>query len=94
MADDAKKRRAGTQAASFRSEVDLYEPVKALLEGQGYEVKGEVRDCDVVAVREPGEPPGDRRAEARRHPAAPAPGARIGAQSIFSSTAIARVGSR
>lgn len=57
MADDAKKRKARKQAASFRSEVDLYEPVKALLEGQGYEVKGEVRGCDVVAVREPGEPP-------------------------------------
>ncbi|MEA2809842.1 MAG: hypothetical protein QOJ17_3983 [Rhodospirillaceae bacterium] len=37
-------------------ESDLYAPVKALLEGQGYVVKGEVRDCDVVAVRG-GEPP-------------------------------------
>lgn len=32
-------------------ERDLYAPVKALLEGQGYVVKGEVRGCDVVAVR-------------------------------------------
>jgi hypothetical protein len=32
-------------------ESDLYAPVKALLEGQGYSVKGEVRGCDVVAVR-------------------------------------------
>ncbi len=32
-------------------ESDLYAPVKALLEGQGYTVKGEVRGCDVVAVR-------------------------------------------
>ncbi|MBS0546295.1 MAG: hypothetical protein JSR24_01020 [Proteobacteria bacterium] len=32
-------------------ESDLYAPVKALLEGQGYAVKGEVRGCDVVAVR-------------------------------------------
>jgi len=32
-------------------ESDLYAPVKALLEGQGYCVKGEVRGCDVVAVR-------------------------------------------
>ncbi|MFI5002223.1 MAG: DUF2161 domain-containing phosphodiesterase [Reyranellales bacterium] len=32
-------------------ESDLYAPVKALLEGQGYNVKGEVRGCDVVAVR-------------------------------------------
>jgi hypothetical protein len=32
-------------------ESELYAPVKALLEGQGYTVKGEVRHCDVVAVR-------------------------------------------
>ncbi|MBV8409209.1 MAG: hypothetical protein JOY64_16380 [Alphaproteobacteria bacterium] len=32
-------------------ESELYAPVKALLESQGYEVKGEVRGCDVVAVR-------------------------------------------
>ncbi len=32
-------------------ESDLYGPVKALLEGQGYVVKGEVRGCDVVALR-------------------------------------------
>ncbi len=32
-------------------ESDLYAPVKALLEGQGYSVKGEVGGCDVVAVR-------------------------------------------
>lgn len=32
-------------------ESDLYAPVKALLEEQGYVVKGEVRGCDVVAVR-------------------------------------------
>lgn len=32
-------------------ESDLYAPVKAILEGQGYVVKGEVRGCDVVAVR-------------------------------------------
>ena len=33
------------------AEVDLYAPVKLFLERQGYEVKGEVDDCDVVAVR-------------------------------------------
>lgn len=33
------------------AEVDLYLPVKALLEGQGYDVKGEVLRCDVVGVR-------------------------------------------
>ena len=32
-------------------EQTLYPPVKAFLEAQGYEVKGEVNDCDVVAVR-------------------------------------------
>lgn len=37
-------------------ETDLYPPIKALLESQGYAVKGEVGDCDVVGVRE-GEPP-------------------------------------
>jgi hypothetical protein len=37
-------------------ESDLYAPVKALLEGQGYSVKGEVKGCDVVGVRS-NEPP-------------------------------------
>lgn len=32
-------------------ETDLYPPLKRFLESQGYEVKGEVQDCDVVAVR-------------------------------------------
>ena len=32
-------------------ETDLYPPVKAFLEAQGYTVKGEVDDCDVVALR-------------------------------------------
>ena len=32
-------------------ETDLYPPVKRFLEGQGYEVKGEVVGCDVVGVR-------------------------------------------
>ena len=32
-------------------ETDLYRPVKLLLEGQGYEVKGEVGSADVVACR-------------------------------------------
>ena len=33
-------------------ETDLYKPVKAFFEGQGYEVKAEIIDCDLVAVRE------------------------------------------
>ena len=32
-------------------EVELYPPVKSFLEGQGLTVKGEVGDCDVVAVK-------------------------------------------
>ena len=37
-------------------ETDLYPPVKAFLEAQGYEVKGEIRDADVVARRGVEEP--------------------------------------
>ncbi|WP_166417543.1 DUF2161 domain-containing phosphodiesterase [Cochlodiniinecator piscidefendens] len=32
-------------------ETDLYQPIKTLLEGQGYEVKAEIGAADVVAVR-------------------------------------------
>jgi hypothetical protein len=32
-------------------ETDLYQPLKTYLEGQGYDVKSEIADCDVVAVR-------------------------------------------
>lgn len=39
------------RGAAFRRESDLYPGVKAFLEAQGYEVKGEVGGCDVVAVR-------------------------------------------
>jgi hypothetical protein len=35
----------------FGSELELYAPVKAFLEGQGYTVKGEVHGCDLVATR-------------------------------------------
>ncbi len=35
----------------FEREADLYGPVKAFLEAQGYEVKSEIRGCDVVAQR-------------------------------------------
>ena len=38
-------------AMSKLRETDLYAPVKALLEAQGYEVKGEVAGADVVAMR-------------------------------------------
>ena len=33
------------------SEVELYGPIKRFLEAQGYEVKGEIGACDIVAVR-------------------------------------------
>jgi hypothetical protein len=32
-------------------ETELYAPIKAYLEGQGYDVKAEVKDCDLVAIR-------------------------------------------
>jgi hypothetical protein len=32
-------------------ETDLYLPIKAFLESQGYSVKAEVKDCDVMALR-------------------------------------------
>jgi hypothetical protein len=34
-----------------RREIELYQPVKAFLEAQGYAVKAEVSECDVVAIR-------------------------------------------
>lgn len=37
-------------------ETDLYAPIKQLLEGQGYSVKGEVGAADVVAVRDTEDP--------------------------------------
>ena len=37
-------------------ESELYLPLKHFLEGQGYEVKGEVMDCDVMALRGDEEP--------------------------------------
>ena len=43
--------RAVGASAARAPETALYAPVKALLEGQGYDVKGEVRGCDLVAVR-------------------------------------------
>jgi hypothetical protein len=38
------------------AETALYPPVKAFLERQGFTVKGEIRGCDIVALRD-GEPP-------------------------------------
>ena len=33
-------------------ETDLYQPIKSLFEEKGYEVKGEITDCDLVARKE------------------------------------------
>ncbi|MBT3227902.1 MAG: hypothetical protein HOD43_06380 [Candidatus Marinimicrobia bacterium] len=33
-------------------EIELYPPLKTYLENQGYEVKSEILNCDVVAIRE------------------------------------------
>ena len=33
-------------------ETDLYEPVKKLFEGMGFSVYSEVKDCDLMAVKE------------------------------------------
>ena len=42
--------------AARSPETTLYPPVKAFLEAQGFEVKGEIVGCDIVAVRDD-EPP-------------------------------------
>ena len=36
---------------AYTREADLYAPLKAYLEGQGYEVKAEIGDCDIMARR-------------------------------------------
>lgn len=41
----------GGDRVAPRKESDLYRPVKALLEEQGFTVKGEVNGCDLVGVR-------------------------------------------
>ena len=33
-------------------ESDLYGPVRDYLENLGYQVKGEVKDCDIAALRD------------------------------------------
>lgn len=39
------------QRSGATKESDLYLPLKQFLEAQGYEVKAEIQDCDVLAVR-------------------------------------------
>jgi hypothetical protein len=48
--------RSSIAAPARPREATLYVPVKEFLEGRGYEVKGEVKGCDLVA-RRGGEPP-------------------------------------
>src|SRR5260370_32611598 len=45
------KARGGEGRVGAVSEASLYAPVKRFLERLGYEVKGEVRGCDLVARR-------------------------------------------
>ena len=33
-------------------ETDLYHPIKRFFEESGYEVKAEITDCDIVAIKE------------------------------------------
>ncbi|MDT3425087.1 hypothetical protein J2Z22_000600 [Paenibacillus forsythiae] len=42
---------------AVKRETELYAPLKNFFEKQGYEIKGEVRSCDLVGVRGDGEPP-------------------------------------
>ncbi|AKG34029.1 DUF2161 family putative PD-(D/E)XK-type phosphodiesterase [Paenibacillus durus] len=42
---------------AVRHETELYAPLKNFFEQQGYEIKGEVRSCDLVGVRGDEEPP-------------------------------------
>lgn len=52
-----RARRRSDEGCRFRVETDLYGPVKRFLEERGYVAKGEVRGCDVLAVRAGDEPP-------------------------------------
>ncbi|MBW4083857.1 DUF2161 family putative PD-(D/E)XK-type phosphodiesterase [Paenibacillus sp. S150] len=42
---------------AVKHETELYAPLKAFFERQGYSIKGEVRTCDLVGMREDGEQP-------------------------------------
>ena len=37
--------------ADFK-ETDLYEPIRAFLEEEGYQVQAEVKNCDIAAVKD------------------------------------------
>lgn len=48
----AIRRTEGRDGGCLIPEVELYGPIKRFLEAQGYEVKGEIGACDIVAVRD------------------------------------------
>lgn len=50
--DRAREGAVARKRAAREPETSLYAPVKAFLEAQGFEVKGEIRGCDLVAIRE------------------------------------------
>lgn len=37
---------------AIKQETELYAPLKSFFERQGYDIKGEVRTCDLVGIRE------------------------------------------
>jgi len=47
-----KKKRSKTKPKIKFHETDLYAPVRDCFVGDGYEVRGEVLDCDLVALRD------------------------------------------
>lgn len=42
---------------AVKHETELYAPLKSFFERQGYDIKGEVRTCDLVGLREGEEQP-------------------------------------
>lgn len=42
---------------AIKHEAELYAPLKAFFELNGYEVKGEVRNCDLVGMKEGADEP-------------------------------------
>lgn len=42
---------------AIKQETELYAPLKSFFERQGYDIKGEVRTCDLVGIREDEAPP-------------------------------------
>jgi hypothetical protein len=47
----------GSDKMAVRHETELYAPLKIFFEKQGYSIKGEVRTCDLVGIREDVEHP-------------------------------------